>query len=296
MSITTSCLGYGLGLRTAYYEQILEQRPAVDWFEVVSENFLVAGGKALYYLDAVAEHYPLVMHGVSLSIGGPHPLDLEYLQQIKTLAARIQPAWVSDHVCWSRGNAHQLHDLLPLPYNEESLAHVAARVRQVQDFLERPLVLENVSSYVRSAHDTFTEWEFLSALSDATDCRLLLDVNNVYVSSRNHGFDPWAFIHGLPKNAVQQLHLAGHSDYGDYVIDTHDQPVNAAVWDLYARTLAHLGPVATLLERDDHFPPLPELLAELQEARELGARALGSRVSEADFLAAKALEANTLCA
>ncbi|MFJ2492917.1 DUF692 domain-containing protein [Pseudomonas iridis] len=277
MSALLPFLGYGLGLRSAYYQQILEQSPDVDWFEVVSENFMVQGGKALYYLDAIAERYPLVMHGVSLSIGGPHALDPDYLKQLKQLADRVKPAWVSDHLCWSRGNAHQLHDLLPLPYTAESLEYIAGRVAQVQDVLQRPLVLENVSSYVRAASDDFTEWEFLAALSRVSGCELLLDVNNVYVSSRNHGFDPWTFIESLPKDKVRQLHLAGHSDYGDYVIDTHDHPVSDPVWALYQRTLEHFGPVATLLERDDHFPPFEELLDELQKARELGSHVLAGR-------------------
>ena len=277
MSALLPFLGYGLGLRSAYYQQILEQSPDVDWFEVVSENFMVQGGKALYYLDAIAERYPLVMHGVSLSIGGPHALDPDYLKQLKQLADRVKPAWISDHLCWSRGNAHQLHDLLPLPYTAESLEYIAGRVAQVQDVLQRPLVLENVSSYVRAASDDFTEWEFLAALSRVSGCELLLDVNNVYVSSRNHGFDPWTFIESLPKDKVRQLHLAGHSDYGDYVIDTHDHPVSDPVWALYQRTLEHFGPVATLLERDDHFPPFEELLDELQKARELGNHVLAGR-------------------
>jgi uncharacterized protein (UPF0276 family) len=277
MSVSLPFLGYGLGLRSTYYQQILEQSPDVDWFEVVSENFMVQGGKALYYLDAIAERYPLVMHGVSLSIGGPHALDPDYLNQLKQLAERVKPVWISDHLCWSRGNAHQLHDLLPLPYTEESLDYIAARVMQVQDILQRPLVLENVSSYVRVASDDFTEWEFLAALSRESGCELLLDVNNVYVSSRNHGFDPWAFIRSLPIDKVRQLHLAGHSDYGDYVIDTHDHPVSDPVWALYQRTLEHFGPVATLLERDDHFPPFDELLDELQKARELGNKVLAGR-------------------
>ncbi|QXI11989.1 MNIO family bufferin maturase [Pseudomonas zeae] len=277
MSASFPFLGYGLGLRSAYYQQILEQSPDVDWFEVVSENFMVQGGKALYYLDAFAERYPLVMHGVSLSIGGPHALDPDYLKQLKQLAERVRPAWISDHLCWSRGNAHQLHDLLPLPYTEESLVHIAARVMQVQDILQRPLVLENVSSYVRGASDEFTEWEFLALLSHVSGCELLLDVNNVYVSSRNHGFDPWDFISSLPVDKVRQLHLAGHSDYGDYVIDTHDHPVSDPVWALYQRTLEHFGPVATLLERDDHFPPFEALLDELQTARQLGNNVLARR-------------------
>ena len=267
-------LGFGLGLRSTYYQAILEQRPAIDWFEIVSENYLVAGGKALYFLDAIGEQYPLVMHGVSLSIGGPHELDRDYLRQLKHLAARVQPAWISDHLCWSQGNAHQLHDLLPLPYTEESLQHVAARVRQVQDVIERPLVLENVSSYLRCADDQFSEWQFLAALSELSGCELLLDVNNVYVSARNHGFDAWTFISSLPKQRIRQLHLAGHSDYGSYLIDTHDQPVSDPVWQLYQRTLQHLGPVSTLLERDDHFPDLDVLLDELNSARQFAAQAL----------------------
>ncbi|UVJ41968.1 DUF692 domain-containing protein [Pseudomonas sp. LS1212] len=279
MSSATPCLGYGLGLRSAYYSEILEQRPAVDWFEVVSENYMVDGGKAPYFLDAIGEHYPLVMHGVSLSIGGPHPLDRDYLHKLKRLADRVQPAWISDHLCWSRGNAHQLHDLLPLPYTEESLQHVAARVRQVQDELERPLVLENVSSYVRTANSDFSEWQFLAALSELSGCELLLDVNNVYVSACNHSFEPWDFIGALPPTRIRQLHLAGHSDYGSYLIDTHDQPVSDPVWQLYQRTLRHLGPVATLLERDDHFPPLAELLAELDRARALAAVVLGTEAA-----------------
>ena len=263
-----------MGLRSTYYQAILEQQPAIDWFEIVSENYLVAGGKALYFLDAIGEQYPLVMHGVSLSIGGPHELDRDYLRQLKQLAARVRPAWISDHLCWSRGNAHQLHDLLPLPYTEESLQHVAARVRQVQDVIERPLVLENVSSYLRCADDQFSEWQFLSALCELSGCELLLDVNNVYVSARNHGFDAWTFISSLPKQRIRQLHLAGHSDYGSYLIDTHDQPVSDPVWQLYKRTLQQLGPVSTLLERDDHYPDLDVLLDELNTARRLAAQAL----------------------
>lgn len=277
MRVSDTSLGFGLGLRSAYYQEILAQQPAVDWFEILCENYLVEGGKALYYLDAIAERYPVVMHGVSLSIGGPHALDPDYLRQIERLAARVNPAWISDHLCWSRGSAHQLHDLLPLPYTEESLQYVAGRVRQVQDVLQRPLVLENVSSYVRSARDDYSECQFLRALSEDSGCELLLDINNVYVSSRNHGFDAWAFIETLAPQTIRQLHLAGHSDYGDYVIDTHDHPVSDPVWALYQRTLEHLGPVATLLERDDHFPPLGELLDELNIARTLADEVLARR-------------------
>ncbi len=273
MSMRTT-LGFGLGLRSEYYQQILEQRPAVDWFEVISENYLVDGGKALYFLDAIKEHYPLVMHGVSLSIGGAHALDLDYLRRLRKLADRLQPHWVSDHLCWSRGNAHQLHDLLPLPFTEESLQHVAERVRVVQDILQRPLVLENVSAYLQWKTSCMSESQFLARLSQMTGCELLLDVNNVYVSSRNQGFDPWQFILELPRERIRQIHLAGHSDYGQYLIDTHDAPIADPVWALYGKTLSHLGPTATLIERDDHFPPLDELLAELEQARTLADDAL----------------------
>jgi len=268
MSMRTT-LGFGLGLRSEYYQQILERRPGVDWFEVISENYLVDGGKALYFLDAIKEHYPLVMHGVSLSIGGAHALDLDYLRRLRKLADRVRPHWVSDHLCWSRGNAHQLHDLLPLPFTEESLRHVAERVRVVQDILERPLVLENVSAYLQWKSSCMSESQFLARLSQMTGCELLLDVNNVYVSSRNQGFDPWQFILELPRERIRQIHLAGHSDYGQYLIDTHDAPIADPVWALYGQALAHLGPTATLIERDDHFPPLDELLAELEQARTL---------------------------
>ncbi|MDX5371409.1 MAG: DUF692 domain-containing protein [Pseudomonadaceae bacterium] len=275
MSMRTT-LGFGLGLRSEYYQQILEQRPAVDWFEVISENYLVDGGKALYFLDAIKEHYPLVMHGVSLSIGGAHALDLDYLRRLRKLTDRVRPQWVSDHLCWSRGNAHQLHDLLPLPYTEESLRHVAERVRVVQDILERPLVLENVSAYLQWKSSCMSESQFLARLSQMTGCELLLDVNNVYVSSRNQGFDPWQFILELPRERIRQIHLAGHSDYGQYLIDTHDAPIADPVWALYGRALSHLGPTATLIERDDHFPPLDELLAELEQARTLADQALSA--------------------
>ncbi|UUY07468.1 DUF692 domain-containing protein [Pseudomonas sp. J452] len=260
-------LGFGLGLRSEYYQQILEQRPAVDWFEIISENYMVDGGKALYFLDAINEQYPLVMHGVSLSIGGPHVIDIDYLRQLKSLADRVQPHWISDHLCWSRGNAHQLHDLLPLPFTQESLLHVAARVRLVQDILERPLVLENVSAYIQWETSCMSESQFLAELSYLTGCELLLDVNNVYVSARNQDFDPWQFIMELPHDRIRQIHLAGHSNYGHYLIDTHDQPIADPVWSLYSKALSYLGPTSTLIERDDHFPSFEELLSELTHAR-----------------------------
>lgn len=268
-------LGYGLGLRTEYYDAILQRQPNVDWFEILSENYMVDGGKPLYYLDAIRERYPMVMHGVSLSIGGTDPLNLHYLAQLKDLAQRVQPCWISDHLCWTGQGGHNLHDLMPLPYNDEAVRHVANRVREVQDFLQRRILLENVSSYVSYTHSTMNEWEFYRAVVEEADCLMLLDINNIYVSARNHRFDPMDYLTAMPKDRVQQIHLAGHSDYGDYVIDTHDHPVVDPVWRLYAEALKCFGPVSTMIERDDRFPPFDELMQELNQAREIGKTVVG---------------------
>lgn len=268
-------LGFGLGLRTEYYDTILQHRPNVDWFEILTENYMVDGGKPLYYLDAIREHYPMVMHGVSLSIGGTDPLDQHYLAQLKSLAQRVQPNWISDHLCWTGQGGHNLHDLLPLPYNEEAIKHVASRVKHVQDFLQRQILLENVSSYVTYKHSELNEWEFYRAVVEEADCLMLLDINNIYVSARNHHFDPMDYIMAMPKERVQQMHLAGHTDCGDYVIDTHDHPVVDPVWQLYEEALKCFGPVSTMIERDDRFPPFDELLQELDQARAIGQSILG---------------------
>lgn len=271
--ITRKNLGFGLGLRTDHYEAILNSEPAVDWFEIISENYLVPGGKPLHYLDRVRERYPLVMHGVSLSIGSTDPLDMEYLKQLKALATRIEPAWISDHLCWTGVHGKNLHDLLPLPYTVETVDHVAARIRFVQDFLGRQILIENVSSYVNFSGSQMSEWEFLTAVCERADCLLLFDVNNIYVSSINHDFDPLAYLDGIPGKRVQQIHIAGHEDHGDYIIDTHDHPVADPVWDLYAEAIRRFGPVSTMIERDDNIPPLNELLEELDRARHLSAAA-----------------------
>jgi uncharacterized protein len=263
-------LGYGLGLRKEHYQTVLAERPAVDWLEVLTENYLVPGGKPLYYLEHIRRDYPMVMHGVSLSIGGSDPLDWGYLTQVKALAARVEPAWVSDHLCWTGVNRTNLHDLLPLPYTEEALRHVVERVRRVQDFLGRRLLLENVSSYLTYRDSRLTEWEFLCAVADEADCLILLDVNNIYVSGYNHGFDPRTYLEAIPGERVRQIHLAGHRNLGRYLIDTHDEPVTAPVWDLYELAARRFGPVSTMIERDDQIPPLPELLAELERARRIG--------------------------
>lgn len=273
-------MGFGLGLRTDHYADFrATPAPAlgVDWLEVISENYMVPGGKPLAHLDAIRRDVPMVMHGVSLNIGGSDPLDLGYLRDLRALAARIEPAWVSDHLCWTGVDGRQLHDLLPLPYTEAALRHVAGRVMQVQDALGRRLLLENVSSYIGWAADETSEWQFIAELAERADCELLLDVNNVYVSAVNHGFDPRTFIDAVPAHRVRQIHLAGHEVGEQGLIDTHDQPVCEAVWALYHHTIARLGPVPTMIERDDHIPPLAELVAELNRARHEAARALTDR-------------------
>lgn len=268
-------LGFGFGLRTEYYDVILEQRPKVDWFEILTENYMVDGGKPLYFIDAIREHYPMVMHGVSLSIGGTDPLNQQYLAHLRELAHRVQPCWISDHLCWTGQGGHNLHDLMPLPYNQEAIQHVANRVRQVQDFLGRQILLENVSSYVTYTHSDLSEWEFYRAVVEEADCLMLLDINNIYVSARNHHFDPLDYLNAMPKDRVQQFHLAGHSDHGDYVIDTHDHPVVDPVWQLYEEALKRFGPVSTMIERDDRFPPFADLMQELDQARSIGKTVLG---------------------
>jgi uncharacterized protein (UPF0276 family) len=271
--------GFGLGLRTEHYRDFIDHQPAVDWVEVLSENYMVPGGKPLRMLDAIRRDYPMVMHGVSLSIGSTDALDLNYLRDLKALAQRVEPAWVSDHLCWTGVGHHNLHDLLPMPYTEAALGHLVARVSQVQELLGRRLLLENVSSYVSFEADEMSEWTFIAQLAKRADCELLLDVNNVYVSSRNHGFDAHEFIDAMPRERVRQIHLAGHEDHGGHLIDTHDQPVCASVWALYAYTVKRLGAVPTMIERDDHIPPLADLLAELDQARAVQAAALSPCVA-----------------
>ncbi|WP_172199700.1 DUF692 domain-containing protein [Niveibacterium sp. COAC-50] len=271
--------GFGLGLRVEHYRDFLETRPAVDWLEVISENYMVPGGKPLHYLDAIRRDYPMVMHGVSLSIGSTDPLDRDYLAALKALASRVDPAWISDHLCWTGVDHQNLHDLLPMPYTEAALRHLTERIDQVQDYLGRQILLENVSSYIAFANDEVAEWDFLAELAQRADCLLLLDVNNVYVSSVNHGFDPRRFIDRLPGDRVRQIHLAGHEDHGDYLIDTHDHPICNAVWDLYAYAVERLGQVPTMIERDDNIPALPELLAELDQARAIASRVDSTKVA-----------------
>jgi hypothetical protein len=272
---TLPSLGFGLGLRPVHYEEILsgDSAPDVDWFEIISENYMIPGGRPLANLERVRARYPLAMHGVSLSIGASDPLNTEYLKNLKMLAERVQPAWISDHLCWTGAHGTNLHDLMPLPYTEEAIRHVVARVQQVQETLGRRLLLENVSSYVTYKDSEMTEWEFLSEIATRADCLILLDINNIYVSSFNHEFDPYEYLRGIPAARVQQFHLAGHSNEGAYIIDTHDHPIVDPVWQLYAEAVRRFPGVATMIERDDNIPPLAELLAELDQARHVAGAA-----------------------
>jgi uncharacterized protein (UPF0276 family) len=270
----STALGFGLGLRPDHYESILSDRPAVDWFEALTENYLVAGGKPLHYLARIRERYPVVLHGVSMSIGGTDPIDVGYVAAVRALAGRIESAWISDHLCWTGTDGLNLHDLLPLPYTDETLRHLASRVQQVQDALGCRILLENVSTYVSFQASRIPEWEFLSELAVRADCLLLLDINNVYVNSVNHAFDPLVFLDALPIDRVRQIHLAGHEDHGTHIVDTHDAPIVEAVWKLYTHAARRFGQVATMIERDAHIPPLADLISELDHARRIADAAL----------------------
>lgn len=266
---TSANLGFGVGLRPAHYEAIFETKPALDWFEIISENYMVPGGRPIANLMRIRNDYPLAMHGVSLSIGSSDDLNAQYLRDLKALAGQIEPAFISDHLCWTGIAGKNLHDLMPIPYTEEAVAHVAGRVRQVQDFLGRQILLENVSSYVTFAQSEMSEWEFLRTIAEKADCHILLDINNIFVSAFNHDFEPIEYLEGIPVDRVRQFHLAGHQNRGDIIIDTHDAPVIEPVWDLYAKACKRFGPIATMIERDDNIPPLEVLLVELDHARQI---------------------------
>lgn len=260
-------LGLGIGLRTVHFPHILNHWPAVDWFEIISENFMDSGGRPRYILEQIAERYPIVMHGVSLSVGSTDPLNLDYLKKLKRLSYEVNARWVSDHLCWTGVASRNTHDLLPIPLNDATLTHVAERVKTVQEILERPLVLENPSTYVGFADSTMSEWEFLGRLATETGCGLLLDVNNVYVSSVNHDFDPAEYIRNIPHSRVVQFHIAGHTHCGTHIVDTHDGVVIDPVWELYQLAHQLTGGVATLLEWDAKIPSFPEVHSEVLKAR-----------------------------
>ena len=270
--------GFGLGLRRTHYDDFLSGDVPVDFVEVISENYMIEGGRQMRILEQVREKLPVIIHGVSMSIGSASGLDADYLAKLKQLEQRIDPLWVSDHLCWTRTSAHNSHDLLPMPLTQEALQAVCANIDQAQDVLGRAMLFENPSSYLTFPEDDLTEWEFLSEMTRRTGCYLLLDVNNIYVSAANHGFSAMDYLRGLPLERVRQIHLAGHdpaTPERDIIIDTHDRAVCDGVWDLYARAIAMLPqPVATMIERDDHIPPLPELLSELDRARGIASEAL----------------------
>ena len=262
-------LGFGLGLRSVHYSEILEHWPDVDWFEIISENYMDSQGRPRYVLDKIAERYPIVMHGVSLSIGSTDELNLEYLRKLKKLANDLPAVWVSDHVCWTGVAGRNTHDLLPIPFNEDTLSHLVRRIKTVQEILERPLILENPSSYLTFAQSTMSEWEFLTRMTDEADCGLLLDVNNVYVNSRNFGFDPYEYLNHIPLNRVIQIHVAGHQKMEDFILDNHGAPVIHPVWDLLAHVVSRTEVPAVIIERDHNIPALAESMREVLHAKEI---------------------------
>ncbi|TDJ03327.1 MAG: DUF692 domain-containing protein [Deltaproteobacteria bacterium] len=274
-------LGHGVGLRREHFERVLAGPTRVDWFEVISENFMVKGGRPLHVLERVRCDYPVVLHGVSLSIGSTDPLDWDYLDRLRELASWVEPAWVSDHLCWTGVGGHNAHDLLPLPYTEEALDHVVARVGAVQEHLGRRIALENVSTYLSFANSTLSEWEFLVQLATRADCGILLDVNNVYVSAANQGFDPRTYLEAVPPERVWQVHLAGHTDRGSHLLDSHSRCVCEEVWELYRFATRRFGAVASLVEWDEDIPEWDSLEAESLRAREVQREALAdSRMSD----------------
>jgi uncharacterized protein (UPF0276 family) len=276
MSIARPNLSHGVGLRPKHFGRFLSEPPRVDWMEATSENFMAPGGRPLAVLERVRREVPVVLHGVSLSIGSTDPLNASYLAELRALARRVEPALVSDHLCWGTHGGHYAHDLWPLPYTEEALAHVVTRVQRVQEFLGRQIALENVSSYVAFRDSTMSEWEFLGQVAEHADCGILLDVNNVFVSARNHRFDPADYIEGIPRDRVVQFHLAGHSDKGSYLFDSHDGAVAGPVWDLYRQAVRRFGRVPTLIEWDDRVPELDVLVAQSSKAAVVEAEVLAS--------------------
>jgi len=269
-------LGFGVGLRPVHYPDILEKHPPVDWFEAVTENFMDTYGRPLHVLEEIRKDYPVGLHGVSLSIGSADPLNRDYLRKLKSLVDRIDPALVTDHLCWTGVDGANLHDLLPLPFTDEAVDHVAGRVRLVQEFLGRRILLENASAYVSFKHSTMSEWDFMSAIAVRADCGILLDVNNLYVNAYNFGFDAETYLKALPSERVGQFHLAGHTNKGSYFFDTHDGHVIESVWDLYRRAVERFGEASTLIEWDAKIPPFPELLAEAERARNIQKEVYGT--------------------
>jgi uncharacterized protein len=268
-------LGIGVGLRIPHYEHILSKKPGVEWFEIISENFMVDSGRPLRVLDQILENYRVVQHGVSMYFGSPGKLNMDHLKRLKALVKRTKTPFVSDHLCWGSIDGTYTHDLLPLPYTKEAVKRTAARVKEVRDYLEVPVIVENVSSYAEFHHSEMTEWEFLTEVVEAADCGVLLDVNNIFVSSQNHGFDPVTYLDFVPAERVGQIHIAGHSEFKKYRLDTHDHPVLDPVWELYRRVIGRCGETSTLLEWDAHIPTFEEVHAEALKAAKFMSRAQG---------------------
>jgi uncharacterized protein (UPF0276 family) len=258
--------GVGIGLRIPHYNHIFERKPVVDWFEIISENFMVDGGRPLHVLDQILEQYRVVQHGVSMYFGSAEPLNREHLRRLKALVRRTKTPWLSDHLCWGSVDGTYSHDLLPMPYTFEAAKNTARKIREARDFLEVPVVVENVSSYAEFHASEMTEWQFLTEVVEDADCGILLDVNNIYVSSRNHSFDPYEYVNNVPHERVAQIHVAGHSKFEKYILDTHDHAVIDPVWQLYARAIELIGPTATLLEWDDRIPSFDEVHGEALKA------------------------------
>lgn len=267
-------LGFGLGLRTDHYQYVIEHKPQVDWFEIISENYMVPGGKPLANLDKIRADYPMVMHGVSMSIGSTDPLNKKYLQKLKQLIERVEPHWISDHLCWTSVDHINSHDLLPLPYEEKTIQHIVDRISQVQDYLGRQMLIENLSSYVTYNNSVMPEWEFVNEIAKRAGCYILLDINNIFVSANNHHFEPRDYVDGIDSDRVMQFHLAGHSYNGEMIIDTHDHDVCDPVWELYEYALQHFGAVSTMIERDDNIPEFPQLRKELAIAEKIARNTL----------------------
>ena len=260
--------GIGIGLRIPHYQHIFERKPVVDWFEIISENFMVDGGRPLHVLDQILERYRVVQHGVSMYFGSAEPLNREHLRRLKTLVARTKTPWLTDHLCWGSVDGRYTHDLLPMPYTFEAAEVTARKIREARDYLEVPIAVENVSSYAEFHVSEMTEWEFLNEVVERADCGVLLDVNNIYVSSQNHSFDPREYVNAVDPARVAQIHIAGHSKYEKYILDTHDNPVIDPVWSLYEIAVRRAGPTATLLEWDDHIPSFDEVHAEARKAEQ----------------------------
>lgn len=260
-------LGIGIGLRVPHYQHILANKPKLDWFEIISENYMVDGGNPLDVLDSILETYPVVPHGVSLYFGSTDPFNRQQLKKLKELVKRTKTPYLSDHLCWGSVDGKYTHDLLPMPYTFEAAKHTAARVKYVQDYLEIPVCVENVSSYAEFHASQMSEWQFLSEVVEAADCGILLDVNNIYVSSRNHNFDPYEYLSNVPLDRIAQIHVAGHTTFDNYLLDTHVGPVKADVWDLYAKLIELIGPTNTLLEWDSEIPSFEAVVKEALKAR-----------------------------